>query len=137
MLTACEWFDVFVDQQRQVRLADPKVGVWYLAVDQSGDYEIELRRYPRESELAIGQGIPATNVTDGQYAAGQELPVAKARLRIGSFDKTIDVGNDATSATFTIGLTAGSTEMQTCFLDADGTEICGAYYVYIRRTSSE
>jgi hypothetical protein len=133
MLTACEWFDVFVDQQRQVRTADPKLGVWHLEVDRPGDYEIELRRYPREAALAIGQGIPATRVTDGQFAAGRELPVAQARLKIGAFDQTIALEKDAQSATFRVALKPGPLEMETAFLDAEGQELCGVYYAIVRR----
>ncbi|MHB8897506.1 MAG: arylsulfatase, partial [Thermoguttaceae bacterium] len=46
LLTACEWLDVFVDQQRQVRLADRKNGVWHLRVAAPGQYRFELRRWP-------------------------------------------------------------------------------------------
>jgi arylsulfatase len=133
MLTACEWFDVFVDQQRQVRTADPKVGVWHLEVDRPGEYEIELRRYPREADLAIGQGLPATTVTDGQFVAARELPIAKARLKMGVFHETIELAQDARLAAFRVSLSSGPIEMETCFLDSKGDEVCGAYYVYIRR----
>lgn len=133
MLTACEWFDVFVDQQRQVRMAVPKLGVWHLEVDQPGDYLIELRRYPRESDFAITEGIPATKVTDGRYAAGKELHVVKARLQIGSLNKVIELEQGAKSASFRISLTKGPFEMRTAFLDAAGKEFCGAYYAYVRR----
>jgi arylsulfatase len=133
MLTACEWFDVFVDQQRQVRLAEPKLGVWHLKIDQPGDYLIELRRYPRESDLAITQSIPVTQVTDGQYVAGKKMSVTKARLQIGSFDKVIDLNRNAKSVSFRVPLTKGACQMRTAFLDAEGKEVCGAYYTYIRR----
>jgi arylsulfatase len=133
MLTACEWFDVFVDQQRQVRRADPKIGYWYLNVDQPGTYTFELRRYPRESGLAITQAIPATKVTDGVLVAGRELPVAKAHLQIASFDQTVDVQADAQAVTFEVTLPAGPVTLKTRFLDADDKELCGAYFAYVRR----
>ncbi len=34
LLTACEWLDVFIDQQSQVRNGELKNGVWHLVVDQ-------------------------------------------------------------------------------------------------------
>lgn len=47
MLTACEWLDIFIDQQKQVRRADLKNGWWELEVAEEGEYEFELRRWPR------------------------------------------------------------------------------------------
>ncbi|MCA8954366.1 MAG: arylsulfatase [Planctomycetes bacterium] len=132
-LTACEWFDVFVDQQRQVRVADPKFGAWQLEVAGAGDYEIELRRWPRDVDLPIGQGMPATAVTDGTFVAGRSLPVAGARLRVGAHEATVDVAADAVAATFRVHLEAGPVELQTWFLDGDGAELTGAYYVYVTR----
>jgi len=35
--------------------------------------------------------------------------------------------------TFTVALSRGPVELRTAFLDADGRELCGAYYVYVRR----
>ena len=133
MLTACEWFDVFVDQQRQVRRADRKIGNWYLQVDQPGEYTFELRRYPRETEFTLGQGVPATQVTDGVLVEGRELNISKAHLQIASFDKTIDVTPDASSATFTVTLPAGPVTLTTRFLTANNQEIAGAYYAYVTR----
>ncbi len=133
MLTACEWFDVFIDQQRQVRVADEKVGVWHLEVDQPGEYSIELRRYPREASLAINAGVDATPVTDGRLAEGRELNIASARLQIGEFDEVVVIDSDAESVTFSVPLTPGPIELMTVFLDTDGKEICGAYYAYVER----
>lgn len=133
MLSACEWFDVFVDQQRQVRVADEKFGVWHLDVAAPGDYAIELRRYPREADLPINAAVEATRVTDGRYAAGRALAASEARLRIGREAHAMKLANDAKEATFRVKLTKGPVELQTLFVDADGNELCGAYYAYVRR----
>jgi hypothetical protein len=132
-LTACEWLDVFIDQQVQVRRADLKNGVWHLRVDQAGTYDIELRRWPRESGLKLTDGVAATPVTDGQYMAGQALPIAAGRLRIGSFDQTSQPDKQGQAVSFTVALQPGNTEMQTWLLDAEGKSILGAYYAYVQR----
>jgi len=44
MLTGCEWLDVFVDQQAQVRRGTRKTGYWLLDVAEAGEYEFALRR---------------------------------------------------------------------------------------------
>lgn len=40
---------------------------------------------------------------------------------------------DDKAATFTVELTAGKTHLMTWFYDADGRELCGAFYVDVRR----
>lgn len=132
-LTACDWFDVFVDQQRQVRRADAKFGAWHLQVARAGQYEIELRRWPKEAGLAIAQGIPATKVRDGTFVKGRPIPVAQARLQVGRHDETVDVAAGAKVVRFVVDLPAGPLRMQSWFLDAKGGEITGAYYARVRR----
>ena len=89
LLTACEWLDVFIDQQLQVRLAKRKNGTWYLNVDQPGDYTFELRRYPRESHLELQAEFPKTPVTDGTYFQGRKLPIESAKLKVGATSRVL------------------------------------------------
>jgi len=133
LLTACEWADVFVDQQQQVRRADLKNGVWHIEVAREGEYAFELRRWPTEAGLALSAGLPETKVTDGVLMAGKALPIAQARLQIGAFDQQATVKPDDKAVRFTVQLKPGKTTMQTWFSDAAGKEICGAYYVYVQR----
>tara|TARA_R110002049_G_scaffold27321_2_gene94080 strand:- start:187974 stop:189803 length:1830 start_codon:yes stop_codon:yes gene_type:complete len=132
-LTACEWLDVFVDQQKQVRRGDKKNGVWHLIVDQPGEYEIELRRWPRESKIGISEGVELTQATDGVFAAGPAMPISKARLRIGEQEIETTMIDEGQSFKFVLTLPAGPTEMQTWFYSKDGQELAGAYYAYVVR----
>ncbi len=133
LLTACEWLDVFIDQQLQIRLAKRKNGVWYLDVDQAGKYRFELRRYPKESGFALQESFPATKVTDGQYFPGKKMPIEKAKFKIGETELAADAEEGAAGVSFEVNLDAGPTELQTWFLDKDDVEITGAYYVYAER----
>lgn len=133
MLSACEWLDVFIDQQVQVRRADLKNGVWHLRVDKAGTYVLQLRRWPRESGLRLTDGLAITRVTDGEFIEGNALPIVSARLRIGQFDQTRTPDEGDQSVTFTVSLEPGEMELQTWFIDAQGKEILGAYYVYVLR----
>lgn len=135
MLTACEWLDVFVDQQRQIRHGERKNGVWHLIVDRPGRYTFELRRWPRESGLKLDEGIAATRVTDGQYHAGPALPIASAKLKVGDQERTAAPQADGRCVKFELTLKPGPVELQTWFLDADRKPICGAYYVYVERAN--
>ncbi len=65
--------------------------------------------------------------------AGVALPIAKARLRVGENDVSQSVRPEDREATFPLRLPRGRTTLQTWFYDGAGEEICGAYYVYVRR----
>ncbi len=136
LLTACEWADVFIDQQAQIRRGERKQGYWHLEVAQPGRYTFELRRFPSESGLRLGDAAPETKVTDGTLAAGPAWPVAKARLKIGAQLLEQAVAPEADAARFTVTLPAGRTQLQTWFLDKEGGEICGAYHVLAHRLPS-
>jgi arylsulfatase A-like enzyme len=133
MLTACEWLDVFVDQQRQVRRADRKNGTWHLTVDRPGRYRFELRRWPRESNLPLTAGVPQTRVTDGVYVAGESLPIHSAGLRIADQRFSLAINATDRAVSFEADLEAGPTTLRTEFRNADGSPICGAYFVYVNR----
>jgi arylsulfatase A-like enzyme len=131
MLTACEWWNVFVDQQAQVRRGELKNGTWHLEVAQAGQYEIELRRWPRDARFALNAPAPATKLTDGELPEGNPIPIARARLRIGPHEQTIKAEGEY--VTFTIPLERGSAQLHATFLDADDKPLMGAYYAHIRR----
>lgn len=133
LLSAADWQDVFLDQQFQVRRGDPRSGPWGLDVARDGDYAFELRRWPREANAALSAGVPEHKQVDGVIPEGKALPIAKAKLRVGSFEQTHEVRLQDTSATFVVPLRKGQTRAQTWFYDADGNELCGAYYVYVER----
>lgn len=133
LLTACEWLDVFVDQQKQIRRGDRKNGTWHLNVDQPGRYRFELRRWPRESGLQLTAGLAETQVTDGVYERGTSLPIASARLQVGEQSTEATQAEDHQSFHVTLPLEPGPTTLTATFLDNDGKPICGAYYVYVER----
>ena len=137
LLTACEWLDVFIDQQRQIRRADLKNGVWYLNVESDGEYEFELRRWPKEADLSLSASVGETRVTDGIYEQGKALPIHSARIRIAGHDQTATASTDAKAVRFRVPLNSGPTTLQTWFYDGQKREICGAYYVYVRRVKSD
>ncbi len=133
LLSPPDWQDVFFDQGDQVRLGQKRNGEWNVIVDRAGSYEFELRRWPREADTPIAAGLPVHKHTFGQFLAGKALPIAKARVKIGSVDASNAVSADAKQVTFKAELPAGRTHLQTWFYDGVGKEICGAYYVYVRR----
>lgn len=133
MLSAADWQDVFLDQQRQVRVGEAKNGPWGLDVARTQEYMFELRRWPREANAPLVAGLPKLQQVDGSFPAGKALPIARAKLRVGDFEATRDVGEHDTSVNFPVPLQKGRVKAQTWFYDVDGKELCGAYYVYVYR----
>ncbi len=80
LLTACEWRDVFVDQQEQVRIAERKNSYWDLEIERAGTYRFELRRWPRESGLKLTEACTATHFFDGEGKAGVAMPICPSTL---------------------------------------------------------
>ena len=133
-LSACEWMDIFVDQQRQVRVAERKNSYWHLQVETLGMYTFELRRWPRESGLKLREACPAVRLTDGELAAGVALPIARARLLIDRQFHVKPAAPEDEAVTFSVNLEPGPTLLHTWFDDERGQPLCGAYYVYVERT---
>jgi arylsulfatase A-like enzyme len=131
-LTPCDWVDVFLDQQAQVRRTR-KNGAWAVFVERDGEYEIALRRWPLEADAPLTAPLPAYKGVDGTYGAGEAFPIASARLKVGSLDETKPITHGMKSVNFTVNLARGRMELQTWFRDAAGKEIAGAYYVYVRK----
>lgn len=132
-LAAAEWFDVFVDQQGQIREGVRKNGVWHLDVAKPGTYRVAISRFPAESKLALGDAVPATKLADGKLGAGPAWPVSRGRIRIGGVEQ--EMAADATSAAieFQVDLPAGPTSLQTWLLGPKGNPIAGAFYATVER----
>jgi hypothetical protein len=132
-LSPADWEDSFLDQGAQIRAGLRRNGAWNLNVARSGIYEIELRRWAREVNAPLAAGLPPQPNHDGEFSAGVALPIAKARLKVGGFDESRTVSASNVAATFAVKLKPGPTNLRTWFYDADGAEICGAYYVYVHK----
>lgn len=132
-LTACEWADVFVDQQSQIRQGVRKNGLWHIEVAEAGKYAFTLSRGPQDSGLRLRDRIDETQVTDGVLPGGPAWAVASATIRVGDSEQTAGVNADTSSVRFELSLPSGRTTMQTWFHDDDAKPIAGAYYVNVER----
>jgi arylsulfatase A-like enzyme len=130
-LTTCEWLDLFLDQQGQVRRGLARNGVWHLEVDHSGQYKIQLRRWPAESGVPLSAPMPAKRLSDGEFASGRALPIASAELKIASTSHSKSTAPEDNEVTFAIELKQGACELQATFKDSSGNDLCGAYYVTV------
>jgi len=133
-LSAADWANVYCDNMQNLRQGLNRNAPWHLLVEQDGTYEIGLRRWPKEADAAIRAGVPVFKAVDGMLPPGKALPIVKARLKIAEVDETKPVGESDKEIPFTVALKAGTKlPMQTWFYDAEGKELCGAYFAYVRR----
>jgi arylsulfatase len=112
-------------------------GPWNVELAVDGRYEITLRRWPKEADAAVTAPLPAYQGVDGAFPPGKALPAARARLKIGEVDVAKAVEPSDKAAVFTVPLRAGKASLQTWFYDDRGRELCGAFYVEVRRTGPE
>jgi hypothetical protein len=133
-LTAADWANVYCDNMHDCRSGAARNGPWHVLVEKSGTYEFALRRWPKEADAPIAGPVPPFQAVAGELEPGRALPVAKARLKIGSFDQSLPVSADQKFVKFSVPLEARTkTELQTWFYDAQGQELCGAYFVDVER----
>lgn len=135
MLSSCDWMDVFVDMQAQVMQGVHKNSYWKLQVDKAGEYEFELRRWPRETDLSLADKV----------TGGTALPITSARILLSKDnnlnitkpsvieDKKLEVQSGDKAVIFKAHLEAGPITLQTWFDDASNSNLSGAYYVYVKR----
>lgn len=132
-LSAADWANVYCDNMGDVRQGREKSGPWHVQVEKAGEYRIALRRWPEEANAAIADGVPPFKAVDGGMPAGKALPIAKARLKVGSLDETKTVAPNDREIVFSTTLPAGRTTMETWFYDSRGKELCGSYFTYVLR----
>jgi arylsulfatase B len=121
--------------QALVRQGVVQRGHWEVEVARAGTYRIELRRWPREADLALAAGLPGEprryQDIEAGYGGGRALPIGSAAVRIGGARAEAAVDPNATAALFVLDLPAGSTTLEAWFGVA-GQEV-GAYYAYVDR----
>ncbi len=104
-------------------------GRWAIDVAEAGDYTFELRRWPREEDRAITEGIPGKLTS---YYGGNAIPVSTARIKVSGQEQAQSIGSEDKGIAFTYTLQAGETSLETELTDGNGISL-GAYYVYVER----
>ena len=125
--------------QRMIRMGEARpatTGHWIVKVAQAGQYEIRLRRWPKEADAPIDAGLNAGADVPGAKAyrahPGKALAITKASVRIGRHEAEQAVQPGAKEAVFKMRLQAGVTQLHTRFHTREGQAL-GAYYAYVER----
>jgi len=123
-LTSHDVHGQVVWDQSQVRRNARCDGFWAIDVAARGLYEVELRRWPIEADLAI------TSAPAGATA----MKATHARLRVGSADLIRPLREGDKAARFEVRLDRQKTRLQGWFVDGreNGAVNC-PFYAYLRR----
>tara|TARA_R110002126_G_scaffold291782_1_gene458017 strand:- start:34185 stop:35996 length:1812 start_codon:yes stop_codon:yes gene_type:complete len=124
----------------QIYIRKGLVGTGYWSVDivESGNYEVSLRRYPIESNLAINtttSEITKKDISGLEFdiPKGENLSYSKAFIEFENQTKSeISIKKDDVAATFKTTLKAGKTKFRANFNDTQNN-VNVAYYVYIKK----
>ncbi|MEM9110295.1 MAG: sulfatase-like hydrolase/transferase [Planctomycetota bacterium] len=128
ILYAQDWVGDYCDNPGGLA-AGTAHGYWDVDVDREGVYEIELRRWPKESNKTLTEGW----ARGPGGTARSAKPIVAANLTIAGGNYTLDTSPDDTHATFRVRLQEGKTQLATFLLNARDRSICSAMYVYVRR----
>lgn len=125
-LTSSDWQGIYADNSNHIRQAagGSQGGAWNVMVEREGDYEIALRRWAQETDLAL-------SAADG--ANSKAFPIAAARLNVAGQDLTAKATPTDKEVVFRVRLPKGKTQLRGWFQDAERKDVCGAFYVYVRR----
>ena len=144
VLTNHDWHaenGIHLWNQLQVRNATLKGitnGYWSLDIMHSGSYEIELRRYPKESGYALNDSISGIkksklNGLHNDIPPGINMSIEKAWIQFGTSEKIEkNILNNQDKIVFKVNLKQGKTKFWSGFIDHKGVEF-GAFYAYITR----
>ncbi|MCS7237291.1 MAG: exo-alpha-sialidase [Thermoguttaceae bacterium] len=150
ILSSNYWAGVDVDNNRNVAVAagGPRGGTFHLQVTRGGLYTIELRRWPFHTDLPIGSAGPTRTVSGRPLSASEVtqpgagtglipkrtvIPARKAILEVAGETISASVTPEEKGAVFTLRLNPGRTTLRGWFQDEKGQDLCGAFYVMIRR----
>ena len=115
--------------------ATNNIGRWKIEFVEDGEYAISLRRFPRESDLAINATFPALEKTienDRPMPASIKSDFAKAYLYVADIADTKDIVLDQQEVTFTGEVSAGKYDLEALLMDKDD-RLFPAYYIYVEK----
>jgi len=107
-------------------------GRWPVYVEKSGQYVIELRRWPKEVDRAIndfrglGCSVPGSEFSKDAVRISPD----SAKVKIGDVDVSKKINPEKKSARFQVNLDQGPANLRARFIDKDGNERA-AYWVYV------
>jgi hypothetical protein len=133
-LTSGDWEGIYADNTGHVRTAvgGPTGGHWHILVEAAGTYELTLRRWPEQTHAALGAKYDAAE--QGPNSASRSFPsIARARVAIAGASASAKADPQAQGVNVEVKVPAGKTTLEAWFQDADGADLCGAFFVTAKR----
>jgi hypothetical protein len=115
--------------------ASRAAGRWKIEFVEDGRYQISLRRFPRESGLAINATFPAEEKRlelDRTFPASVKADFTEAYLYVANVAESRKIEADQAEVNFTGYIPAGKYDMEAQLIDKDD-RVHPAYYVYIEK----
>jgi arylsulfatase len=140
-LTSGDWEGIYADNSGYVREAvgGPTGGHWHIQVEEAGDYEFTLRRWPEQTKVALGDKYEPSGRSPANKAKSKTAgfpSIARAKLTIAGQQAEVAANPKEPGVTITVRkVPAGKTKLKTWFADGDGQDLCGAFFVTVRRKS--
>jgi hypothetical protein len=136
-LNSGDWENIYADNTGYVREAvgGPTGGKWHVLVEEAGEYEFTLRRWPEQTKAALGAAHePSVKSPKYNSKETKRFPtIARAKLEIAGVNGESTADPTATSAVITVKLPAGKTTLKAWFADDTGKDLCGAFFVTVRK----
>jgi arylsulfatase A-like enzyme len=138
-LNSGDWENIYADNSGYVREATggPTGGHWHILVEQPGEYEFTLRRWPEQTKAALGSKYEPSEKSPANKKKGATVGfpnIALAKLVIAGIKGETAAKPSETAATIRVAnLPQGKTTLKAWFADADGKDLCGAFYVTVVR----
>jgi arylsulfatase A-like enzyme len=110
-------------------------GKWKIEFVEDGEYSISLRRFPRESGLAINALFPAQEPQlelDSTAPASVKNDFTEAMLYVANISKTQKIKEGQDEVTFKGKIPAGKYDLEAHLIDS-ANRVHPAYYVYIEK----
>jgi hypothetical protein len=136
LLTSVDWWEVDCDNINFVSngTGGPRGGPWHVDVRRGGRYQFELRRWPFHTNMALGSEGPRQTITGRPLTQPvKRMPARSVVLAADGREQAVNVTPESLGATFEVELTAGRHKLQGWLRDADGKDLCGAYYAEATR----
>ena len=138
-LTSGDWEGIYADNTGYVREAvgGPTGGHWHILVEEPGDYEFTLRRWPEQTKAALGDKYETSPKSPANKANPKTVgfpTIARAMLQIAGKEAESAANPKEAGVTLVVAnLPAGKTKLKGWFADAEGNNLCGAFFITVSR----
>ena len=128
-LTSNNWVEVDFDNRGKVAGAKSQGGVWQIEAERSGEYLVQLSRWPFYMNRSLSSQGPSETIGGMPIDPGKALSIVSGSLSLNGREPIVAEPNDSnTLIEMRIRLSKGRHTLQGCFHDAAGSKLAGAFY---------